>query len=50
MASRKGLYVCVTHSGITLAPALGMLGTQELLDGIRDNLLLPFGPDRFATT
>jgi glycine/D-amino acid oxidase-like deaminating enzyme len=38
-----GLYVAVTHSGITLAPAIGRFVAQELVDGIRDPLLAPFG-------
>jgi glycine/D-amino acid oxidase-like deaminating enzyme len=46
VAGRKGLYICVTHSGITLAPALGMLGAAEIADGRRDPLLAAFGPDR----
>ena len=41
-----GLYVCSTHSGITLAPVLGALGTEEILSGDRPGLLLPFSPDR----
>ena len=44
-----GLYVCVTHSGITLAPVLGALGAREILQGQRDELLLPFMPDRLIT-
>jgi glycine/D-amino acid oxidase-like deaminating enzyme len=43
---KRGLYVCVTHSGITLAPALGEFGAREILDGDRNLLLQPFGPDR----
>lgn len=46
---RKGLYVCVSHSGITLAPALGGLGATEILSGARDPLLSPFGPDRLVS-
>ena len=41
-----GVYLCVSHSGITLAPVLGALGAQEILTGKRDDLLLPFGPER----
>jgi glycine/D-amino acid oxidase-like deaminating enzyme len=46
----EGLYVCVTHSGITLAPALGALGAKDILDGVRDPLLQPFSPDRLLRT
>ncbi len=47
-AGRRGLYVAVTHSGITLAPAIGRFGAQELLGGARDDLLQPYHPDRPA--
>ena len=44
--NREGLYLTVTHSGITLAPAVGLFATAELLDGKRDPLILPYHPDR----
>ncbi|MGX5832511.1 NAD(P)/FAD-dependent oxidoreductase [Mesorhizobium sp. 43Arga] len=43
-----GLYVAVMHSGITLAPAVGLFATREILDGERDPLLAPYGLSRFA--
>jgi glycine/D-amino acid oxidase-like deaminating enzyme len=43
-----GLYVAVMHSGITLAPAVGLLAADELLTGRRDPLLAPYGPERFS--
>lgn len=43
-----GLYLAVMHSGITLAPAVGLFAAQELLDGRRDPLLSPYGLSRFA--
>ncbi|CDX57241.1 conserved hypothetical protein [Mesorhizobium plurifarium] len=43
-----GLYVAVMHSGITLAPAVGLFATREILDGERDALLAPYGLERFA--
>lgn len=49
-AHREGLYVAVTHSGITLAPAIGLFAAQELLDGFRDPMLAPFHPDRPSLT
>ncbi len=49
MAGLGGLYVTVTHSGITLAPALSAYGADEILTGQRHPLLLPFGADRFKT-
>jgi glycine/D-amino acid oxidase-like deaminating enzyme len=46
----EGLYICVTHSGITLAPVLGALGAKEILGTERDPLLYPFSPDRLLRT
>jgi glycine/D-amino acid oxidase-like deaminating enzyme len=43
-----GLHVAVTHSGVTLAPALGRLIAEEVLTGRRDPLLAAFRPERFA--
>jgi glycine/D-amino acid oxidase-like deaminating enzyme len=43
-----GLYVAVMHSGITLAPVVGLFATEELLDGRRDPLLAPYGLSRFG--
>jgi len=42
------LYLAVTHSGVTLAPALGRLVARELLDRAEEPLLMPFRPGRFA--
>ena len=47
---RAGLYTIVTHSGVTLAPALGLFGAEDLLTGRRDPLLAPFHPDRQTLT
>lgn len=47
---RDGVYVAVTHSGITLAPAIGLFVRDELLDGRRDPLLEHYHPDRPALT
>jgi len=43
-----GLFVAVTHSGVTLCPALGDFVSREIVDGERSQLLGSFGPDRFA--
>lgn len=48
--SRPGLYTVVTHSGITLAPALGLFAADEILNGVRDPLIEPFSPDRTGLT
>jgi glycine/D-amino acid oxidase-like deaminating enzyme len=42
------LYVAVTHSGVTVAPALGRPVAREVVDGEPDGLLAPFRPGRFA--
>jgi glycine/D-amino acid oxidase-like deaminating enzyme len=46
----QGLYAIVTHSGVTLAPALGRFAAEEILTGARDPLLAPYHPDRPALT
>lgn len=43
-----GLYIAVMHSGITLAPAVGLFAAREILEGERDVLLTPYGLERFA--
>ncbi|MBX3501187.1 MAG: FAD-binding oxidoreductase [Alphaproteobacteria bacterium] len=43
----EGLYVAVTHSGVTLAPAIGRLVAQELVGGARAASLAPYSPARF---
>ncbi|MDX8528831.1 FAD-binding oxidoreductase [Mesorhizobium sp. MSK_1335] len=43
-----GLYIAVMHSGITLAPAVGLFATREILDGESDGLLKPYALSRFA--
>lgn len=48
--TREGLYAVVTHSGVTLAPALGLFAATELLTGTRDALLSPYAPDRPTLT
>jgi glycine/D-amino acid oxidase-like deaminating enzyme len=42
-----GLYVAVTHSGVTLAPVLARLVAAELLDGQDSEQLKDFRPHRF---
>ena len=43
------LYVALTHSGVTLAPALSELAAQEICDGApADDVLAPYRPQRFA--
>jgi len=47
MAGIEGLYVMVTHSGVTLAPILAELAVREV-HGLSEALLAPFRPDRFT--
>ena len=43
------VYVALTHSGVTLAPALSQLAVQEICDGApADAVLGPYRPQRFA--
>jgi glycine/D-amino acid oxidase-like deaminating enzyme len=50
MSSIEGLYVAVTHSGITLAPAIGAFGADEILSDQRNQLLKPYQPDRLISS
>jgi glycine/D-amino acid oxidase-like deaminating enzyme len=43
-----GLYIAVTHSGITLAPAIGHFVADELLTGVVDDLITRYGPGRIS--
>ena len=43
------LYIALTHSGVTLAPALSQLAAMEICDGAAaDAVLGPYRPARFA--
>lgn len=44
----EGLYLTVTHSGITLAPAIGRFATEEILTGEKEPLLAPYRLSRFS--
>lgn len=45
----EGLYLCVSHSGVTLAPALGAFGAAEIMGQGRHPLLAPFSPGRLLS-
>ncbi len=45
-----GVYVAVTHSGVTLGAHLARLVTAELVTGAVPAALAPFRPDRFTAT
>jgi D-hydroxyproline dehydrogenase subunit beta len=44
----EGLYVAVTHSGVTLGAHLAELMASELMVGVRKPELAPFRPGRFS--
>ena len=44
----ENYYLCVTHSGVTLAPLLGKLVMEEIVLGEATMNLEPFRPTRFA--
>ncbi|MEZ2220397.1 NAD(P)/FAD-dependent oxidoreductase [Rhizobium sp. RCC_161_2] len=43
-----GLYLSVLHSGVTLAPIVGLLAAEEIVSGYPDAQLAPFRLSRFA--
>ena len=43
-----GLYLAVTHSGVTLAPAIGRFAAAEILTGRNEPLLAPYRLSRFG--
>ena len=43
---QQQLYVAALHSGITLAPVIGLFAAEEILHDRRDILLAPYHPDR----
>jgi len=43
------LFVALTHSGVTLGPAIGRLLASEIATGQRPHELAPFGFDRFQS-
>jgi glycine/D-amino acid oxidase-like deaminating enzyme len=45
----NGLYLCCTHSGITLAPALAELGTLEIMTDAEQAMLELFRPTRLMS-
>ena len=48
-SAAPNLYIALTHSGVTLAPALSQLAAQEICDGApADAVLGPYRPERFA--
>ncbi|MDH6268837.1 glycine/D-amino acid oxidase-like deaminating enzyme [Rhizobium sp. SG_E_25_P2] len=44
----EGLYIAVTHSGITLAPAIGEFAAKEVLEGGSEPRLAPYRLSRFG--
>ena len=48
LAALPGVHLVVTHSGVTLAPALARLMTQWLATGCQPDALRPYAPSRFG--
>jgi len=46
--AQPGLYLAVLHSGVTLAPLVGLLAAEEMLDGASAPQLSAFRLSRFA--
>ena len=46
-AGAPGIYVAATHSGVTLAPIIGELASQEILEDVRLEQLSPYRIERF---
>ena len=42
------VHVAVTHSGVTLAPIVGRLTAEEVLNASRAEMFAPYRPERFA--
>lgn len=42
------VYLAVMHSGVTLAPLIGRLAAQEILDDVRVEMLEPYRLERFS--
>ena len=42
------IHVAVTHSGVTLAPIIGRLTSDEILNSSRADMLAPYRPERFG--
>ncbi len=45
--NKPGSYIASTHSGVTLAPIIGKLATQEILENNKSELLNSFRIERF---
>lgn len=44
--ARAGAYIAISHSGVSLAPILGRMAAQEIIEGIELEMLAPYRPDR----
>lgn len=48
VADLSGLSLAVSHSGVTLAPAIGLFMAQEILEGRTEPLVSAYRPGRFG--
>lgn len=44
--TRKNAYITIAHSGVSLAPVIGRLAAQEIIEGIQISSLANYRPDR----
>lgn len=43
-----GVYLALSHSGVTLAPSIGAMLAREVVTGERDPLIAPYAPERLV--
>ena len=48
LPTAQDIHVAVTHSGVTLAPIVGRLTAEEVLQGSRVDWFAPYRPERFV--
>jgi glycine/D-amino acid oxidase-like deaminating enzyme len=48
LPTAQDIHVAVTHSGVTLAPIIGRLTAEEVLQGSRVDWFAPYRPERFV--
>ncbi len=46
LPARPEAYIAIAHSGVTLAPLLGRLAAQEIVEDTEASVLAPYRPDR----
>ena len=44
--AQKNAYLAISHSGVSLAPIIGRLASQEIIEGLQVERLAPYRPNR----